>query len=809
MKKLFALPFTLIIATFAAPNYSHAQIITTIAGGAPPNNIQATAMGMEIFGAATDKHGNLYVSDASNSVVRKVNLSTGIATIVAGNGNYGYSGDGGLATSAGLSYPQELAVDTAGNLYIGDGGRIREVNVSTGIITTVVGNGTNGFSGDGGPALSAEFGYEPGMAFDKNNNLYIADFSNSRVRKVNAKTGIITTIAGTATAGYNGDNIAATSAELNYPAGVCVDDSGNVFIAEQTNLRVRKISWKTGLISTVAGDGNNYIYNGDNIPATTANLWAPLSVKVDKAGNLYIADWGNSRVREVNAQTGIITTVAGNGMYEHSGDGGPATSAGLDYCYGVALDTLNNIYIVEGFNQVTGWNSWIRKVNSNTQIITTVVGNGGSNYTGDGIAATAAQLCGPSGVRVDASGNIYVADYGNNRIRKINNSGIISTYAGDGQDGFWDNVLADSGQLFGPNDMAFDKSGNMYIADQFNDRIRKVDLNDSINNFAGDGSGAPYRGYYYGDGDIALNAEFYFPSGVAIDDSGNIFIADFANNRIREINGKTDTITTVAGSGGGGYNGDGILAINAELYYPTEIAVDDSDNLYIADYGNSRIRKVTHATDMISTYAGTGTPGYTGDGKVATSAELNYPQGVALDKYNVLYIADAGNNCIRTVNPTSHIITTIAGNGTGGFSGDGGPAAAAELDYPENVAFDAAGNMYIADNGNNRIRKVAGIVGLGVNKIANINAQITVYPNPSNGNFTIACHADLASGSTASQPIILEIYNTLGEKVYAQSTIDNSQVAINLSDQPNGVYFYRIMNETGNLLGQGKVVIQH
>jgi sugar lactone lactonase YvrE len=803
MKKLSVSLLVVAIAFLVAPNYCGAQIITTIAGGAAPTNIQATSMGMEIFGTVADKLGNLYVSDASNSVVRKVNLSTGIATIIAGVGNNGYHGDGGPAINAGLVYPQTLGIDTAGNLYIGDGPRIRKVNISTGIITTVVGNGIYGYGGDGNVATSAEISGEPGIGFDKKNNMYIADFGNNRVREVNAKTGIITTIAGTGTGAYNGDNIAATSAELYYPAGVCVDDTGNVFIAEQSNSRVRKVSWKTGIITTIAGTGG-FGYNGDNIPATTAALYCPLSVEVDKAGNLYIADWGNSRVREVNAVTGIITTIAGDGLLVHNGDGGPAIAAGLDYCYSAVLDAQNNIYIVEGFNPVRGYNSWIRKVDANTQNISTVVGNGSSNYTGDGISATSAQLCSPSSVKIDAAGNIYVADYGNNRIRKIDGSGTISTYAGDGQAGFLDNMLADSGELFSPNDMAFDKSGNMFIADQFNNRIRKVDLNDSIRYIAGDGSGAPYQGYFYGDGGLALFAEFYFPSGVAIDDSGNIFIADTYNDRIREINWKTDTITTIAGNGGGGYNGDGRLAIRAELYYPTQVAVDDSDNLYIADEGNSRIRKVTHATGIITTYAGTGNVGYTGDGSAAISAELNYPEGVALDKYNMLYISDAGNNSIRTVNPSTGIINTIAGNGTGGFSGDGGLATSAELNVPENVAFDAAGNMYIADNGNNRIRKVTGIVGLGVDKVTAVNAQIKVYPNPSNGNFQLGItNEELGMSNT------VEVYNMLGEKVYSCYQITkSSNYQIDLSAQPNGVYLYKVMAESGEILGQGKLVIQ-
>jgi hypothetical protein len=211
MKKI-----TLIISALVVPiSFTIGQIITTVAGGPPPNNVSAKSIGMMIYGTIADKHGNIYVSDGSNSVVRKVNLSTGIATIVAGTQNFGNSGDGGQATAASIAGPADVALDTAGNLYISElsGALIRKVNVSTGIITTVVGSGNEGYGGDGGLATAAEIGGEPGIAFDKNNNMYIADFSNNRLRKVNAATGIITTIAGTGTAGYNGDNIAATAAE--------------------------------------------------------------------------------------------------------------------------------------------------------------------------------------------------------------------------------------------------------------------------------------------------------------------------------------------------------------------------------------------------------------------------------------------------------------------------------------------------------------------------------------------------------------------------------------------------------------------
>lgn len=798
MKKI-----TLILSAIILPvSFVIGQIITTVAGGPPPNNVSATSIGMMAFGTIADKHGNIYVSDGSNSVIRKVDLSTGMATIVAGTQNFGHTGDGGQATAASLESPADVAIDTAGNLYIGDlnGYGIRKVNLSTGIITNVVGNGTAGYSGDGGPATAAEISGESGIGFDTKNNMYIADFGNNRIRKVNATTGIITTIAGTGAAGYNGDNIAATTAQLNYPAGVCVDDTGNVFIAEQSNSRVRKIEWNTGIITTLAGDGS-FAYGGDGGPATAAELWAPLSVKLDTAGNLYIADWGNNRVRKITTSTGIITTVAGNGTYGHSGDGGPAVSAELGDSYCVALDRIGNLFIVEGFNSVNGYNVWVRKVDAVTHDISTVAGNGNGDYNGDGVAATSAQLCYPSAVKMDATGNMYIADWANNRIRKINSFGIINTLAGNNNWGFVNNVVAPNGEMFGPNDLTFDKTGNMFIADFYNDRIRKIDLNDSILNFAGNGAGAPYQGYYSGDNGQATAAELYYPSGVAVDDTGNVFIADFANCRVRKVDWKTGIITTIAGNGTAGYSGDGGIATAAKLNGPVEVALDDSDNVYIVDEGNNRIRKVNYSTGKIVTVAGDGFAGYNGDGEPATTAKLNYPTGIAVTPNGAIYIADESNNRIRVVNPVTHAISTVAGDGSIGFSGDGGPATSAQLNEPENIGFDAAGNMYIADNYNNRIRKVTNVLDLGVNHLSAPTAQLKVYPNPTNGYFTIA----LQNANGESQ---LEVYSMLGEKVYSQLSTFSSPLSINLSNQPTGIYLYRIVSETGELLGQGKLIIQ-
>ncbi len=340
------------------------------------------------------------------------NIST-----VAGNGSQGYAGDGSAATSANFFNPSGVAVDGSNNIYIVDAGnqRIRKVSASTGIISTIAGNGTKAYGGDGSTATSANLNNPSGVAVDDSGNIYIADVNNHRIRKVNTSTGIISTVAGNGTLGYGGDGSTATSANLNYPSGIAVDDSGNIYIADEYNYRIRKVSASTGIISTVAGNGA-YGYGGDGSAATSANLYNPNRVAVDVSGNIYIADQVNYRIRKVSASIGIITTVAGNGTYGYGGDGSAATSAKLSNSNGVAVDGSGNIYIADIYN------NRIRKVSASTGIITTVAGNGAYGYGGDGSAATSANLYNPNGVVVDSSGNLYIADTYNNRIRLVNYS---------------------------------------------------------------------------------------------------------------------------------------------------------------------------------------------------------------------------------------------------------------------------------------------------------------------------------------------------------------------------------------------------
>ena len=635
---------------------------------------------------------------------------------VAGGGPVG---DGGPATAAQLNRPRGVALDGAGNLYIADvdNHRIRKVDAA-GVISTVAGDGTEGYGGDGGPAVAAQLSSPWGVALDGAGNLYIADSNNRRIRKVDA-AGMISTVAGDGTRGYGGDGGPATAAQLGSPWGVATDGSGNLYIADIGNWRIRKVD-AAGDISTVAGDGT-LGFGGDGGPAVAAQLNYPLGVAPDGAGNLYIADRGNNRIRKVDS-AGVITTVAGYGTWGHGGDGGAATAAQLTSPRGVAPDGAGNLYIADGGNHR------IRKVDA-AGVITTVAGDrtyGG--YGGDGGPAVAAQLASPRGVALDGAGNLYIADWGNNRIRKVDSAGVISTVAGGGPVG--DGGAAVAAQLDSPRGVAVDGAGNLYIADFDNHRIRKVDAAGVISTVAGDGT----RGFG-GDGGPATAAQLWSPNSVAPDGAGNLYIADGVNNRIRKVDA-AGVISTVA----------------AQLANPRGVALDGAGNLYIADFGNHRIRKVD-AAGMITTVAGDGTEGSGGDGGPAVAAQLNRPAGVAADGAGNLYIADFGNNRIRKVD-SAGVISTVAGDGRGGYSGDGGTATAARLSNPAGVAVDGSGNLYIADTGNHRIRRLTPAPAPSISAGGIVLATGTPAVNRISPNAIISVFGQDFAGTRTLKPVI-------------------------------------------------------
>jgi uncharacterized protein (TIGR03437 family) len=692
--------------------------ISTVAGGAPPATPAAAAgISMGQPGrVAVDASGNLYFS-ASNCVF-KIDAH-GTVTLVAGNSRAGFSGDGGLAVNAQLNAPQGIAFAPGGNVvYIADSrnNRIRQVDLSSGIITTFAGNGTispgGGPSayGDGGPATSAQLHLPMGVAVDQYYNVYIADTGDNTIREVTTD-GNIATIAGDSFPSYQGDAGLAIKAELHGPEDVAVDSSGNIYIADTQNAYVRKIT-TDGNINYIAGDGS-IGYTGDGGYATSAGLVAPFALAVDSSGNVYFAENGDSRIRKIDAKSLDISTVAGNGTPGFAGDGSDPTKAELNYPTGVAVDSAGNLYIADSLN------CRIRKVASSGSI-STYAGNGTLSYSGDGGAAIQAQLNNPQGVAADSSGNLYVADTLNNVVRKVSPNGTISNFAGNGGAGSsGDGSAATSAQLHGPEGLTVDAAGNLFIADTLNAKVRKVSAASGVITTVA-GSGTPGSG---GDGSAAASAQLNLPIGVAVDAAGNVYIADFGNSRVRKVSASGATIGTVAGNGSTGYSGDGGPAAKAQLNGPQGVAVDAAGNLYIADTENNAIREVTPA-GLIATVAGNGLAGYSGDGGQATSAQVGNPVGVTVDAAGDIFTLDASNR-VRQVYPNG-LIATIAGNGSLGYTGDGGLATQAQFNSPSAIALGNNGNLYVADEANNAVRllQYAGN-GLGIGAVTNAASSIS------------------------------------------------------------------------------------
>lgn len=364
------------------------------------------------------------------------------------------------------------------------------------------------------------------------------------------------------------------------------------------------------------------------------------------------------------------------------------------------------------------------------QNIYTAAGTGSAGFGGDGGSAKNAQLNNPKSVAIDPNGNLYFTDYNNHRVRKVDQMGVISTFAGTGTQGFsGDGANATAAELDSPFGIAVDQSGNVYISDISNNRIRKVNTLGIISTFAGTGIAG-----FNGDGIQANLAQLNNPFGIATDALGNVYIADNFNHRIRKVN-TSGIISTIAGDGISGFNGDGGLAINAKLFNPIAVTCDINGNIYIADYSNNRIRKI-NTVGIITTIAGTNISGFGGDGGPALSAYISNPHDIAIDLAGNLYFADTGNNRIRKMNTQNTISTFAGGNGT--FGGDSGPASNSGLLWPSGIVIDQSGNMYIGDAGNNRIREIC-----FTDCLANINAHskntilISIAPNPNNGTFTV------------------------------------------------------------------------
>ncbi len=752
---------TLVLTTLLMPALARSQsIVRTILGGSPDGGEALSATLKSPSAVVSDKNGNVYVALKGAFQVVEIS-SSGTATVIVGNGIQGSTGDGGPAVEATLSTPAALAVDSAGNLYIADSSSNNVRMVGTdGIINTFAGNGFSGYAGDGGPAAAGSLNSPSGLAFDSKGDLLIADSGNNVIRMV-TPNGTITTIAGNGVAGSNGDNGPALQAYLDFPQGVAEDSAGNVYISDSGNNWIRVVS-PAGTISRFAGANASGAFGGGADPsiALNATLRNPTGLVLDKAGNVYFIQAGADQVSRITTD-GKIANFAGTGSGSGaSGDGGVARFANLNV-QGIALNPQGNLLIADGAN------NRVRIVNTTNNIINTLAGTGLASYSPQGLALQGDTL--------------YFSDASSNRIRKFNlTTGESGVFAGNGEATFaGDGGAAISASLSGPIGVAFDQAGNLYIADSGNERIRRVTPAGVISTIVGTGTATST-----GDGSAASAATINGPSGVAVDSSGNLFIAERAGQRIREVN-SGGTISTVAGTGtGGAPAAETGVAVNQELYYPEGLAVEPDGSLLIADSGNDRIRRLTK-DGTITTVAGSFASGSSGDGGPATTAALASPSGVTIDAYGNVYIADTENQEIRRVT-TNGIINTVVGNNTAGYNGDGSPATAVELNGPSAVIPGPGCSILIADTQNQILRQFWPAVDYTITS-APTGLQITV-----DGQISVTpLVVSLLPGTQHQIGALSTQAGTLGTRYLASGTqtisvpcgIASAAVSVNVSTQ--------------------------
>jgi sugar lactone lactonase YvrE len=673
--------------------------VSTIAGGELgfADGIGGAAMFLGPSGIASDAAGNLYVADTVNDRIRKITPAGEVSTIAGGE--LGFADD--IGNDAKFNRPYGIARDAAGNLYVTDyrNHRIRKIT-PTGEVSTLAGS-EEGFAD--GVGSDARFNKPRGIAADAAGNLYVADFGNDRIRKI-TPAGEVSTFAG----GEEGfaDGV-GSDARFASPSGISSDAAGKLYVSDWGNHRIRKIT-PAGEVSTLAGGEEGF---ADGV-GSDARFNGPNGIAIDAAGNLYVADAGNHRIREITP-AGEVSTLADSEYGFADGIGGDAK---FHYPVGIASDAVGNLYVTDSGS------SRIRKITLAGEV---------STFTGGKYGFRRAAFRDPTGIAIDAAGNLYVADTENHRIRKITPAGEVSTIAG-GEEGFADGVGSDA-RFNKPRGIAADAAGNLYVADFGNDRIRKITPAGEVSTLAGGERG-------FADG-VGSDARFDHPFGIASDAAGNLYVADSRNHRIRKITpaGEVSTlansfgrdaifispsgiaidaagnlyvtsiscidkitpsgeVSTLAGAGGGFADG---IGSDARFRYPKGIASDVAGNLYVADSGNHRIRKLVFVTDpvMVSTLAG-GEKDFA-DG-VGSDAKFRGPVDIAINAAGYLYVADFGNHRIRKISPAGEV-STLAGGGLGFADGIGSDA---EFDSPSGIASDAAGNLYVADFGNHRIRKI-------------------------------------------------------------------------------------------------------
>ncbi len=644
-------------------------------------------------------------------IIQKLkNLAAGELSVLAGVGQRA----GIPAKEADAGWPMGVARRPDGELIVIDyqWHRIWRID-QDGILHAFAGDGIAGNSGDGGPAAEARFHHPHDLYQDSHCNLYLSDLGNHTIRRIDYETGIITRVAGNGRIGRGGDGGSALDAELDCTCGVAVDREGTVYLSSEWTNNIRRIDPETGIIETVFGHHARHYpserggsrpfsgrglslggYHGDGGPARDAGFYHPEHLAFDSRGDLYVCDNSNDRVRKIDMQSGIIDTVLGNGQRASNGDGGPASEASTLMPDAICLDVHDNLYVGEkyGFR--------VRKVERETGTVRTLVGTGEPGFGEEGLPGEITRCNSvEAGIYAEPDGTVFWGDC-SGRLRRCDGpTGIVTTVLGGTS--VHDGEIATAGFLNGPGGLSVGPDGRIFIADVWNQRIRSIDPGTGeIQTVAGSGARA-----YGGDGGPAVDAHLGNPHDVSVDRAGRVVIADTRHGHVRRIDDK-GVIHNIAGAAFQWDKGDGGPALSACLMHVLSVTHGPNDDVYIGDAGSGRIRKIDAKTGIITTVAGIGLQGYSGDGGPAIRARISSPTAMQVDGSGHLYFADDRHHVIRRVDGDTGIITTVAGTGEEGYSPDGSRASHAAIATPRGLTLDGLGRLYFSDTGNNRVRRI-------------------------------------------------------------------------------------------------------
>ena len=661
------------VPTVRAQNYQWTNFAGMAGGSGNVDGAGAAARFFTPSSVAVDGSGNVYVADTGNHTIRKM-TPAGVVSTLAGLAGITGGGDG-TGNIARFNQPSGVAVDGGGNVYVADAGNhaIRKVTPA-GVVTTLAGQALTSGSSDG-VGKDARFYFPTGVAVDGSGNVYVADQNNNTIRKV-TPGGVVTTLAGLAAGGPGSNDGTGSAAQFDTPTSVAVDGSGNVYVADTDNQTIRKVT-PAGVVTTLAGQPGSF--GSSDGTGSAAQFSFPCGVAVDSSGNVYVADQYNYSIRKVTP-SGVVSTLAGNPAIQGSSDG-TGSAARFDQPFGVAVDSSGNVYVADSANHT------IRKVTP-AGGVTTLAGLAGNAGSSNGTGSTA-RFYSPTGVAVDGSSNVYVADTNNHTIRKVTPAGGVTTLAGLAGNAGSSNGTGSAARFNNPTGVAVDGSGNVYVEDQGNQIIRKVTAAGVVTTLAGlTGSSGSSDG-------TGTAARFNNPTGVAVDSSGNLYVADTNNSTIRKVT-SGGVVSTVAGMAGINGNTKGTGG-TARFNFPMGVAVDSSGIIYVADTNNNQICFIK-PTGEVRLMAGNDPGSSDGNG---TSAHFNAPAGVAVDGSGYLYIADTFNHIIRKETP-SGLVNTIGG--TAGVAGSADAiGAAAQFAQVQGIAVSSSGALFVADSYNNRI----------------------------------------------------------------------------------------------------------